>query len=583
MLKELRLRNFRGYVSHCIDFKEISVIVGMNNAGKSTIVDALRLLSITTQRFRGLNYVEPPSWSGLQPEQLGVVPSLQNIRINFNTIFNQYSDPPGLVAAEFVNGAKIEIYIGPNQIFALIFSTNGWPVRNRWLAQDVDIPGIAILPQIGPVQESELILTKQTVHRNILSNRFSAQFRNQVFYNRDCFDAFCTLVESTWPRVQIRDFRFGNGQLGEELFLDIRNEDFTGELFVMGHGLQMWAQTMWFISQFPGESTLILDEPDVYMHPDLQRKMCRYLFKKHRQYPQIIITTHSVEIMSEVEAGQILVLDRRKSKSHYASGLPTPQIVLDSIGSVHNVHLARLNWARRFLITEGEDSKILSILHHTLFEDSELTLDAIPQARTDGWGGWGIAIGAQQSISNNSGNTVKVYVIFDSDYHTEQEIKERYEQAQKYSMNLHIWEQKEIENYLLNPKTIFRLIRKRIAERRKDEVTEKQVSTKLNRVILEMENDVLDQISNENVKKFKSDVSAANKYARDRIEKAKKSKHGLGLLVSGKRVISTMSGWANDNFNVSFRPIAIAREMYIDEVPDEMKTLLTAIEKGDKI
>lgn len=583
MLKSLRLQNFRGYIDHHVDFKEVSVIVGMNNAGKSTLVDALRLLSITTQRFRGLNYVEPPNWSRLRPEQLGVIPSMQNININFHTIFNQYSPPPGVVSAEFTNGAKIKIFIGPNQIFALIFGTSGRPVQNRWLAQDIDIPGIAILPQIGPVQDGEVILTRQTVQRNILSNRFSAQFRNQVFYNPDNFNAFRELVESSWPRVQIRDFRCGGGQPGEDLYLDIRNEDFTGELFVMGHGLQMWVQTMWFISRFPGEHTLILDEPDIYMHPDLQRKLCRYLFRKNRQYPQAIITTHSVEIMAEVEAEQILVLDRRKPTSVYANSYPTAQVVLDNIGSVHNVHLARLNWSRRFLVVEGEDSRILSVLHHTMFRESNLTLDAVPQTRTDGWGGWLIAIGAQQTISNNSGGTVKVYVIFDSDYHTEQEIKERYEQANKSHMNLHIWNQKEIENYLLNPSAIFRLIRRRATELVRLDVTEKQVRTQLDNVISEMREDVLDQIANENHKKFKSDVSVANKYARERIEHARQSQYGLASLVSGKKVIAEMSGWANDKFNVSFSPLAIAKEIYVDEIPDEMKRVLAAIETGDRL
>ncbi|MDE1843632.1 MAG: AAA family ATPase, partial [Thaumarchaeota archaeon] len=336
-------------------------------------------------------------------------------------------------------------------------------------------------------------------------------------------------------------------------------------------------------SKFPGQSTLILDEPDIYMHPDLQRKMCKFLFSDKRRYPQVIITTHSVEIMSEVDAGQILILDRKRERSIYADSLPTPQVVLDDIGSVHNVHLARLNWSRRFLVVEGDDLKILAVLHRTLFRESDMSLDALPQTKTNGWGGWGIAIGAHQSISNNSGNTVKVYVIFDSDYHTEQEIKERYEQAQKFNMNLHVWEQKEIENYLLEPKTVFRLIRKRTAEQHRDNVTEKQVRVQLDKVIQGMKNDVLDQIASENYKKFKSDVSAANKYAREKIEMANKSKYGLGSLVSGKKVVAAMSGWANQNFNVSFSAIAIAREMYIDEVPDEMKSVLTAIERGDNI
>src|SRR5574340_628860 len=159
MLRSLHLNNFRGFSDHRVDFKDISVIVGMNNAGKSTIVDALRILSITTQRFRSLRFMEPPDWTGLRPEMWGIAPSLQNININFRTIFNQYGNPPGLISAEFFNGTRLGIYIGPEQIFALIYTPTGRLVVNGWLARDTDIPGIAILPQIGPVQDSEQVLT----------------------------------------------------------------------------------------------------------------------------------------------------------------------------------------------------------------------------------------------------------------------------------------------------------------------------------------------------------------------------------------------------------------------------------------
>ena len=44
MLRELRLENYRGFSDHSIPFEEVSVLVGRNNAGKSTAVEALRLV-----------------------------------------------------------------------------------------------------------------------------------------------------------------------------------------------------------------------------------------------------------------------------------------------------------------------------------------------------------------------------------------------------------------------------------------------------------------------------------------------------------------------------------------------------------
>ena len=65
----------------------------------------------------------------------------------------------------------------------------------------------------------------------------------------------------------------------------------------------MWLQAMWFLTRARLHGTVILDEPDVYMHADLQRRLVRQIKGTHRQ---IIIATHSPEIMAEVEPEDIL-------------------------------------------------------------------------------------------------------------------------------------------------------------------------------------------------------------------------------------------------------------------------------------
>jgi predicted ATPase len=96
----------------------------------------------------------------------------------------------------------------------------------------------------------------------------------------------------------------------------VQDGDFVAEASWMGHGLQMWLQTMWFLVQAKGSQTVILDEPDVYMHPDLQRKLVKTV---QRSGQQLLLTTHSVEIMSEVAPENILVIDRARRSSAFAT------------------------------------------------------------------------------------------------------------------------------------------------------------------------------------------------------------------------------------------------------------------------
>ena len=109
---------------------------------------------------------------------------------------------------------------------------------------------------------------------------------------------------------------------------------------------------MWFLARCVDFETVILDEPDVYMHADLQRRLIRFLRGRHRQ---VIVATHSIEIMSEVDPENILVVDRDKRQAQFTTDIPQVQQVVDQIGGVENLQLARLWGSRRCLFVEGDD------------------------------------------------------------------------------------------------------------------------------------------------------------------------------------------------------------------------------------
>ena len=59
ILEELQLKNFRGFENHKLPLRSLSILVGRNNAGKSSIVEALRLIAIVTARYQYLAYHPP--------------------------------------------------------------------------------------------------------------------------------------------------------------------------------------------------------------------------------------------------------------------------------------------------------------------------------------------------------------------------------------------------------------------------------------------------------------------------------------------------------------------------------------------
>lgn len=364
MLKSLELENYRCFEKHTVAFKDTSIIVGQNNAGKSTIVEALRLISIVASR--ALNFQDTPSWLDLPASYKGVSPSLAGLDFTKKSLFHKYQDGPAIVTAHFESKAKIEIYLGSISeddigVFALIFDNENKIRKTRQSLKDAGIPEINILPQISALAKEETVLNYDYVRSNLTTQLSSIHFRNQIKYYYDYFPKFRELSESTWPGLGIKDLDGRSLFKGGQLTLIVRDSDFAAEIGWMGHGLQMWLQTMWFLAKSKEDSTIILDEPDVYMHADLQRKLIRFLKSK---YKQVIIATHSIEIISEVEPENILVIDKKKSTSSYSNSVPAVQSLLNSIGSIHNIGLARLwssksfYWSRAKIFQSSKGYKI---------------------------------------------------------------------------------------------------------------------------------------------------------------------------------------------------------------------------------
>src|SRR5258707_10832234 len=159
MLVELTLENFRCFGKHTIPLRPTTVIVGRNNAGKSTIIEALKLVAIIAERYRGLTYAPPPRWLDLYKAIRGVTPSLNGQAFSFEKAFHRYNDPPAIITAKFSNSETITVYIGPkNSIYAVLRNSKKQVIGSKGAALALNLPPIGILPQVGPLRNTEPVL-----------------------------------------------------------------------------------------------------------------------------------------------------------------------------------------------------------------------------------------------------------------------------------------------------------------------------------------------------------------------------------------------------------------------------------------
>jgi predicted ATPase len=576
VLSELVLSNFRCFKDHTIPLRDKTIVVGRNNAGKSTIAEALRLVSLVVDRYRSLAYSNPPSWLELHKRCRGVAPSLDNQDFNFDKIFHRYDDPPAVVTARFVDGATVTVYVGPKSaIHAVVRTRRGVIVDSKSAAERLTLPGIGILPQVGPVKSSETVLRQDYVRKTLSSTLSSLHFRNEinVLYS-EFFAEFKRISESTWSGLEVQELVGEGGSPDSPLQLMIRNDDFVADVSWMGHGLQMWLQTMWFLARSKGCTTIILDEPDVYMHADLQRKLIRFL---RNRYPQVIIATHSVEIMAEVEPENVLIVDKDRRQAKFASDMPELQQVINRIGGVHNLQLARFVSAHKCLFIEGDDLVLLKRLHNTMFPDSEHPIDAVANVSIGGWNGWKSVIGSAWLVEKTK-LEVDTYCLLDSDYHLQRQIDERMKEADDNLIRLHIWQKKELENYLLVPGAIQRVIEK--STRKKGGVpSSAEIQAEMLRIAEQMKEIVVDSFAQEfRLLEPRLSVSHWNASARAAIQASWDSFDGKMARVSGKALLSALTNWSQEQYGVSFSNARLAAELDRTEIDEEVIHFLQAFE-----
>jgi hypothetical protein len=577
MLKEIQLRNFRCFDEHKIVLQPLTIVVGANNAGKSTVIEALRILALVVNRLGALNFQDVPEWLELSWKYRGVAPSLRGIDFNTASLFHRFNYPPARIRGVFENGWSIDVYVGPDgALHALVFDDQERLITTKAAALRAAMPSLNVLPQVAPLSREEVILDPEYARQVTSSSWASLHFRNQLHYYSESFSTFKELAEATWPGLRVLKLEKQSNNPREPIGLLVQDGDFVAEIGWMGHGLQMWLQTIWFLARSKTAGCVVLDEPDVYMHADLQKKLIRLL---KGRYPQTVVATHSVEIMTEVEAGEVLIIDRKAPQSIYAASIPSVQDVIDNIGGVHNLQLARLWNSRRFLLVEGEDVGLLKTVQNHLFRKTREPLDTIPHMSLGGWGNWDYAVGSRLVIKNSVGETVRIYCIFDSDYHTKDEIDARYREAKQRGIELHIWERKEIENYFICPEAVLRIVATH--KRKGANPTIKDVEAKIDEIAESLRRSVLMALLAEYHAQNKGEgAPGAYDRAEAHIEAVWGTTDGRWSIVSGKAVISQLSRWTQETYGVGLNAYRLATEMTRAEIPDEMMAVVTAMERG---
>jgi len=307
--------------------------------------------------------------------------------------------------------------------------------------------------------------------------------------------------------------------------------------------------------------------------------------------PDILIATHSTEIISEADPDDILVVNKKYNSAHRIKNPTQLQSIFGILGSNLNPTLTQLAKTKRVVFVEGKDFQILSLFARKLGKEQVAIRADFATIPVEGFNALKV-VQMSEGIEITLGCKIAKAVIFDRDYRTENKVNETLEELNKFSSLAWIHSRKEIENYLLIPSAIERAIRNHVADRNRRtgdniEFNENVLDT-LNRITEELKVYTMSQI----ILKQKEYIHSKNPLLDDStitegILKDFESMWGnieeRLIIISGKKVFSALNTYLQENYKITLTPNRIIALIKENEIPEELKELIRKLDEFRKI
>jgi len=382
MISKLTLRNFKSVGEQTYDFTQFDLLVGRNNSGKSTVLQALAIWQFCVDEF---HRSKRGGSKGIQV----VLPNFTALPLpEFNLLWKDRTDrayptdETGRKKQEFI---LIEIVVGwrratgesdafgvelryhsPQTIYAI--PTGGWA---KFRACESRLPSIAYVPPFSGLEPSERWLDVSPIRQQVGKGQPGSVLRNLLL--RVCpspskgqegriakgytpskdWRELAGIIER-WFSVTIREPQYESAK-DVYITVEYRQNGKDYDIIAGGSGFHQTLTLLAFLYGYH-PTTILLDEPDAHLHVNLQREILDYFkLKSAERNTQFLIATHAEEFARGVDASQIVSLLSQKPTRIQS----TPE-VLRAMAEVTNEEITRVLASPYILYVEGEsDERIL--------------------------------------------------------------------------------------------------------------------------------------------------------------------------------------------------------------------------------
>ena len=447
----VRFRNYKTFSDYRLDLRQMNLLVGPNNSGKSTIIGAFRILAA------GLRTAKAKSAERLdvgRTTAMGYRLSSAVIPESTENVHYDYGDVPATVDFRLSNGNQLALRFEPGGDECLLLpEVIDREVRSPAAFAKAFPISLGVVPVLGPVEHNEKLVEPQTVKSFLTTRRASRHFRSYWFHFPEEFEAFRSRIRATWSDMDIQRPERENPYEPRLLMMCVESGQHR-ELYWAGFGFQVWCQLMTHLLRADETTVVVIDEPEIYLHPDLQRHLLTTL---RDLGPDVLLATHSSEIVAMADPPDVVIVDKQDTRARRVGTAQGVQAAFHALGSSQNVVLSRLARTRRVLFVEGGDYKYLGRFArrlglNDLAAEAGLTVFAVghfPELDE--------VLAIRRGMEEALGLKVLAACIFDRDYRSKQEVEKILRSLAPMTMAV-LTERKEIENYLLVPDVLDRAL-----------------------------------------------------------------------------------------------------------------------------
>lgn len=573
--------NFKAFERFTLHLRHFNILVGPNNSGKSTILAAFRVLAVALRKARSRKPELVPAPQGCR---LGYNIDLRGVSVAEENIFFNYDDSsPASVRFKLSNMSELLLYFPELGSCYLSTDNIGSPPRTPTTFRKHFNCPIGFVPILGPVDHNEPLYQEEAARLALFNYTAARNFRNIWYHYPERFEDFRCILTQTWPGMDIERPKVDYTHDKPRLHMFCPEERIPREIFWAGFGFQVWCQMLTHLVQSCDKVLFMIDEPDIYLHADLQRQLISLL---RELGPDILIATHSTEIITEAEADDIVIVNKKRKHARRIKHPSELAEVFATLGSNLNPILTQLAKTRRAVFVEGKDFQILGkfarkLNYACVGNRSEFAVVPVEGFNPER------ARNLKKGIETTLGVKIVAAAILDRDYRSQAECDMIHESCKEFCNLVHIHACKEIENFLLVPQSIDRAASRRVADKVRRGGKEVKYMPCAQAVLKEYAEEKKTYVISQYLayrRRFQrsrspaTDEATANEIVLDEFESRWKEDDQKLAIVPGKGAMSRLNEHLQHGYGITVTPTGIINAMTTEEVPSEIKDLIRSLE-----